>query len=179
MVISTVNARSFYKIFVSNFSPDHNESVREAYPPNSRDLNGGEWTFLMGRFLTDLMDKEGFGDEYRSKEVGILGKRVDFKWQKENFSVFIEIENDKSKVMCNEVKNLLNSDGDLRVLITYDKSEKSRADLKNHILGEIKQFKSGRNFEFLLIIGTDEYMTDYDLLEGYRFFPSFDVEKIK
>ena len=80
--------------------------------------------------------------------------------------------------MEKEVRNLLNSDGELRILITYESDENEREMMKEEILAKIREKKIGKNFEFLLIIGTDEYMNNYSAWEGYRFFPTFECNKL-
>lgn len=66
-----MNAKHFYQIFIENFTPKNNPLVKEAFVPGGEDLNGTEWTSLMGKFLTGLMDGGGFKEEDSLPEAHI------------------------------------------------------------------------------------------------------------
>ncbi len=173
-----MNADRFYRLFKGNFKPTKNTNIKKAYSKYAKTLSMGQWTGLMGEFLFDMMDQKYFDRNDFTSEIRIPGGRPDYKWEKKGYSIFIEHENDKKDVVRKEVKNLLNSDGDLRVLITYVEDPEEREDLVDEILDQLKNKKEGKNFEFLLIIGTDEQMVNYHTWEAHRFHPTFEVEAL-
>lgn len=173
-----MDASEFYSTFLSTFTPEGSNLVKKAYAYDAQEFTAGQWTKLMEEFLSDMLIGKGFKRTDLTKELGVGGGRIDYKWSKDGLSIFIEHENISDRVVEREVRNLLNSDGELRIFITYKPDENERQMMTEEILQKIRETKVGKNFEFLLIIGTDEYMNTYDAWETYRFFPTFDIKKL-
>lgn len=178
MVYKRMDGEEFYRLFRKHFSPSGNEEVKKLYLTDI-DVSGGEWTKLVEKVIFNVMSVAGFGPDSYSSEVGVIRGRsrglVDHKWEKSNEMVYLEHENSMKPNIQTEVRNLLNSDGDLRILITYSSNANERAGLKENILNQLKRTKSSRKFEFLLIMGRDFNMRKYDDWEAYSFKPSYDV----
>ncbi len=172
-----MNAKMFYKSFRENFKIGKSEMVMDAYK-DDRGLAFREWTDLMTKFLRKILSDMGFMPE---KELRIAEGRLDHKWRKGDYAIFLEHENksDVKAIMDHEVRNLLNSDGNLRVLIAYLGSEQKRSQLVDGVLLKLKREKRGRAFEFLLIIGRDEYMNSPDNWEAYVYRPTFECVPLK
>ena len=172
-----MNGQEFYKLFRYEFDPNHNTDVKDAYTSDKK-LTRQQWTYLMDKVLKAVMTKAGFDPSIHMQEVPVRkGKcigRVDHKWQKQNETVFIEDENDIHSNINSEIENLLNSDGDLRVLITYSSNSSRRETLRKSLYQQLKVNKSSRKFEFLLIIGRDNDMNFYNDWEAFHYIPSFE-----
>ena len=112
-------------------------------------------------------------------ELKIAGGRIDEKWLMGREAIYIEHENSDSvdNIVQKEVKNLLNADSDLRVLITYFEKQEDRRLLKARIKEKLNNEKRGKDFEFLLIMGL-EPMEDPEDWEAYLFEPSFEVKAL-
>lgn len=171
-----MNAEEFYETFRKHFSREKNQKVREVY--NETEVSPTEWTNLMVSVLKIVASEKGFS---REKEVPIASGRVDEKWKKGTISVFIEHENNGNveDLMNKEVRNLFNSDGDLRILITYfdEKKAEEQDRLKSGILDKLINEKRGRNFEFLLVIGKNEMLSPDDW-KAFLYRPTFEYEPI-
>lgn len=174
-----MTAEVFYETFRKYFSSEKSERVRKAYKNKKRTLKDKKWTELMNEVLRDMMSDNGFE---REDEQKIGQGRLDEKWQKGGCSVFIEHENvsNVDKLMNEEVRNLLNSDGDLRVLFTYfyRREREKQKTLIDGILKKLKNEKKGRNFEFLLVIGIGLLETPNDW-EAYLYRPTFEYVPIR
>lgn len=171
-----MNAEEFYNLFRENFNKETSEAVYRAYK-DDKELKPAEWTVLIADVLENLRLKNGYEKE---RELKIAGGKIDEKWQKDGEVIFIEHENSDTVdgIVHKEVRNLLNAEGDLRILITYFSSEEKRRLLKAMIKAKLNDEKRGKNFEFLLIIGTDRWMNDPDDWEAYAFKPSFEVKTL-
>ena len=172
-----MNGEEFYKKFRNEFDPNHNSNVKAVYAQD-RELRPSEWTDLMSNVLLEVMRKAGFDSSTHLQEVPLRkGKNrglVDHKWQAQNQTVFIEHENNIRPSVESEIRNLLNSDGDLRILITYSTDSSKRDSLRESLYKQLKESKSSRKFEFLLIIGTDSSMKSYKSWEAFHYRPSFE-----
>lgn len=172
-----MNARKFYNLFRENFSREKNPAINRLYGDENKELTPREWTTLVAQVLENMRLKSGYEKE---TELKIAGGKIDGKWQKGRKVIFIEHENSDSvdNILRKEVKNLLNADGDLRILITYFSRAENRTELKARIKEKLKDEKRGKNFEFLLIMGTDRWMESPDAWEAYVFEPSFEVKTL-
>ena len=170
-----MDGEEFYKGLRYEFDPGHNRDVKEAYIPVK--IGVGEWTEFMNKVLTEVMRKEGFVPSTHIEEVPVIRGncrgRVDHKWQKKNEIVLVEHENNILKVDF-EIDNLLNSDGDLKVLITYSSDSSKRDELRKKLLQQLKEHRTNRKFEFLLIMGKDDDMNAYNDWEAFQYRPSFE-----
>lgn len=175
-----MNAREFYKLFRENFSKEGNEAVNRAYEDKNKDekkiLNHRQWTVLIADVLENMRLKSGYEKE---TELKIAGGRIDEKWLMGREAIYIEHENSDSvdNIVQKEVKNLLNADSDLRVLITYFEKQEDRRLLKARIKEKLNDEKRGKDFEFLLIMGL-EPLEDPEDWEAYLFEPSFEVKAL-
>lgn len=169
-----MKSQDFYALFRKHFNPKNNKKVAWAYPGNGKVISITEFTGVIDDVIFRMSKEAGYVHNQESK---INDGRVDHHWQKGKDNVFIEHENDFGSVK-KEVRNLLNSDGSLRVLITEETNKVKRDKLREYILEELRAKKSGRNFEFLLILGTETDMDDYDAWEAYTYRPSFEEQEL-
>ena len=170
-----MDGEEFYELFEVEFNPKNNHDVKEAFDKDK--VEPAEWTDLMRKVLVKIMQNAGFDPTTYEKEVSLIrgnGRgRVDHKWQGQNETVFIEHENNITNIHS-EIKNLLNSDGDLKVLITYSSDSSKRDELRKKLLQQLKEHKTNRKFEFLLIMGKDDDMNAYNDWEAFQYRPSFE-----
>lgn len=171
-----MEAQEFYTLFVKHFDPANNKKVKWAYPGTGKTVKQGEWTKVMDDVILSMSKEAGYKD---SKEVDVSRGRVDHHWANDFDDVFIEHENNFDTVFENEIPNLLNCDGSLRVLISEITNKEKREKLRSFVLEKLKDRKSGKNIEFLLILGTDTWMNHYDSWEAYSYMPTFDEYELK
>ncbi|MGA2972976.1 MAG: hypothetical protein ABSE39_10230 [Candidatus Bathyarchaeia archaeon] len=90
------------------------EKVEECYRINSKGKKVGDerWTEAMGEVLNRVADELGYDIK---RERG----RVDFRLYKTDQSIAVEHENDCKGIFREELPKLLDTQADLRVLITY------------------------------------------------------------
>lgn len=174
-----MDGQDFYKRFRFEFNPENNHDVKDVYDKDK--VKPAEWTDLMSSVLTKIMLNAGFDTSAHKKEVSLLrgnGRgRVDHKWQGQNETVFLELENNITNIHS-EIGNLLNSDGDLKVLITYSSNSSKRDELRKELLQQLKEHRTNRKFEFLLIMGKDDDMKAYNDWEAFHYRPSFEEVRL-
>lgn len=171
----TMNGEEFYNSLKEVYEPVLNAFRKEKKIGKEQLLNNSQWTELMAKVLDRIRTKAGFdsADSEIMKEISIIrgkGKgRIDHKWQNSKETVFIEHENNPYTSLKPEITNLLNADGDLRVLIIYTKIKKPDTKrIQNDVLDELNKNVSNRKFEFLLLIGK-EYVGSKDDWEAVSY----------
>ena len=170
-----MDGKKFYEAFRNEFNPRNNKEVEAVY--DKVQVSRMEWTNLVNKVLLEIMRKSKFDPSTHTKEEPLRrGKSrglIDHKWQSEDKTIFLEHENDITNI-DSEIKNLLNSDGDLRILITYCSDPIERKKLRENLHRKLKENKSSRKFEFLLILGKDYDMKSYDNWEAFRYLLTFE-----
>ena len=170
-----MKAQAFYTLFRKHFNPKRSKKVAWAYPGTGKNVTQKQFTKVIDDVILNMSKEAGY---HNLKEVDVGNRRPDYKWENENDEIFIEHENIFDTVFENEVPNLLNCDGSLRVLISEITSEEKRTKLRNYVLEKLKERKSGKNFEFLSVLGTDTLMNDYNAWEAYSYAPAFEERKM-
>jgi hypothetical protein len=172
-----MNGQEFYKLLREVYGSELHNFLKENNLNPDEELEDTQWTDLMIRVLEKVRTKARFDSVDFMKEVSVIrgkGKgKIDYKWQTSDETIFIEHENSPYSSPLPEIMNLLNSDGDLRILIVYTKIRPNSDSIKETVLQQLKKNISNRKFEFLLLIGRG-YVNSPDNWEAVSYRLAFE-----
>ena len=172
-----MDGQEFFKLLKELYDPELHSYLKDNHIDPNHELGSSQWTELMGKVLEKIRVEADFDSGECKKEVSVLTEkgrgRIDHKWERSDQTVFIENENKPYSDPQPEIKNLLNSDGDLRILIVYSKISSDNESIKENVLQQLRKNISNRKFEFLLVIGKG-YVNSSDDWEAVSYRLAFE-----